>query len=318
MCMAGQGKGRWSSSGHRHRAVAPPQTSGESPLSITTVTSDSTLAIASLARALDVPALVHQRLHTAPAQSLADTVGAFAGEREMLVEFYDGLHQRMELEVHQAEKSKRSAKRILDGYRVRELVDVLRRRNATPKTARALLFTPTPSAGQSMAAHVMEMYGYEVVTLGLHDLKSAPDVINMWGEVDCIVIDEAMLVGAAVRSPVLASISALTTVVADAHIYLLATGGDVRATYVDYGLTSLYSLRELASSITTSTVSPLTVRETEVLQRVAAGRSNDAIARDLGISIGTVKTYLERLHHKMNSVDRASAVATALRNGWLD
>jgi DNA-binding CsgD family transcriptional regulator len=62
---------------------------------------------------------------------------------------------------------------------------------------------------------------------------------------------------------------------------------------------------------------PLTDRERDVLRAVAAGRSNEQIGRQLQLSLSTVKTYLERIHAKLGSVDRASAVATAVRCGWI-
>lgn len=62
---------------------------------------------------------------------------------------------------------------------------------------------------------------------------------------------------------------------------------------------------------------PLTSRERAVLEFVAAGATNQQIAKALGISIATVKTYLERSQAKLKSCDRASAVAAALRRGWL-
>ena len=62
---------------------------------------------------------------------------------------------------------------------------------------------------------------------------------------------------------------------------------------------------------------PLTERERDVLAAVAAGRSNEQVGRGLQLSLSTVKTYLERVHAKLGSVDRASAVAIAVRRGWI-
>jgi DNA-binding CsgD family transcriptional regulator len=62
---------------------------------------------------------------------------------------------------------------------------------------------------------------------------------------------------------------------------------------------------------------PLTVREREVLRHVASGETNDQVARRLGVALSTVKTYLERIHIKLKSSDRASAVATAMLREWL-
>jgi DNA-binding CsgD family transcriptional regulator len=62
---------------------------------------------------------------------------------------------------------------------------------------------------------------------------------------------------------------------------------------------------------------PLTAREQIVLMHISNGMTNQHAARAMGISIATVKTYLERAQHKLQSVDRASAVAIALRRGWI-
>lgn len=64
-------------------------------------------------------------------------------------------------------------------------------------------------------------------------------------------------------------------------------------------------------------VNPLSVRERDVLLRVAEGRTNNQIADELGVRPATVKTHLDRLFVKLGAPDRASAVAVAMRQGWL-
>jgi len=61
----------------------------------------------------------------------------------------------------------------------------------------------------------------------------------------------------------------------------------------------------------------LTVRELEVLQLVAMGRTNAEIAKLLFLSEATVKTHLRRIFGKLQVTDRASAVATAIAAGGL-
>ncbi|MBZ0276485.1 MAG: protein kinase [Anaerolineae bacterium] len=53
---------------------------------------------------------------------------------------------------------------------------------------------------------------------------------------------------------------------------------------------------------------PLTDREIEVLQLVAAGLSNRDIAQELVLSIGTVKTHLNRIFSKLNVKSRTQAI----------
>ncbi|GAA1944645.1 response regulator [Microbacterium aquimaris] len=61
----------------------------------------------------------------------------------------------------------------------------------------------------------------------------------------------------------------------------------------------------------------LTVRETEVLRLVAAGRSNKQIAAALGIGESTVKTHLLRVFEKLDVADRTRAVTLAMERGLL-
>jgi len=63
---------------------------------------------------------------------------------------------------------------------------------------------------------------------------------------------------------------------------------------------------------------PLSRRESQILQRVAYGATTKEVARDLGISAHTVKTHLERIFEKLGANDRAQAVAIALRRGLVD
>ncbi|WP_416954405.1 response regulator [Nocardioides sp. T5] len=64
--------------------------------------------------------------------------------------------------------------------------------------------------------------------------------------------------------------------------------------------------------------SPLTDRETAILRLAADGLSGPQIARELGISVPTVKTHLAHVYTKLDVPDRASAVAQAFRRGLLE
>jgi len=63
--------------------------------------------------------------------------------------------------------------------------------------------------------------------------------------------------------------------------------------------------------------SPLTARETQVLDLVAAGCSNPEIGRRLFIGEATVKTHLLHVFEKLGVADRTRAVTLALERGWL-
>lgn len=55
----------------------------------------------------------------------------------------------------------------------------------------------------------------------------------------------------------------------------------------------------------------ITRREHEVLGLLAAGRSNKEIARQLGLSLNTVKTHIARLYEKLEAARRTDAVLRA-------
>jgi len=63
--------------------------------------------------------------------------------------------------------------------------------------------------------------------------------------------------------------------------------------------------------------SPLTRRETQVLELVADGCSNPEIGRRLFIGEATVKTHLLHVFEKLGVADRTRAVTLALERGWL-
>ena len=58
-------------------------------------------------------------------------------------------------------------------------------------------------------------------------------------------------------------------------------------------------------------VEPLTERELELLRLVAAGRSNQEIAQELFLAIGTVKKHLNNIFGKLGVSSRTQAVAHA-------
>jgi LuxR family maltose regulon positive regulatory protein len=56
---------------------------------------------------------------------------------------------------------------------------------------------------------------------------------------------------------------------------------------------------------------PLSDREREVLQLIAAGKTNRRIASELFVSVGTVKTHINNLYRKLDAHSRTQAVARA-------
>jgi two-component system NarL family response regulator len=61
----------------------------------------------------------------------------------------------------------------------------------------------------------------------------------------------------------------------------------------------------------------LSTREIEVLQRMAAGKSNKEIGAELFISEGTVKSHVKGIFTKLDVVSRTEAVSKATRRGLI-
>lgn len=62
----------------------------------------------------------------------------------------------------------------------------------------------------------------------------------------------------------------------------------------------------------------LSPREQEVLQLIADGSENKQIARHLGLSEATIKTYIRGVFDRLDVSSRAEAVAVGLRIGIID
>ncbi len=64
-----------------------------------------------------------------------------------------------------------------------------------------------------------------------------------------------------------------------------------------------------------SPIDDLTPRETEILSLLAEGQSNKVIARNLGISDGTVKLHVKAILRKLGIHSRVEAAVIAVENG---
>lgn len=74
---------------------------------------------------------------------------------------------------------------------------------------------------------------------------------------------------------------------------------------------------ELAAQSLSVGASPLTTKETEVLQGAAAGGSTAKIAATLFLSEGTVRNHISSAIGKLGVGNRAEAVRAASDNGWI-
>ncbi|MFI6028125.1 response regulator [Amycolatopsis magusensis] len=125
----------------------------------------------------------------------------------------------------------------------------------------------------------------------------------------------------------------LTTYDTDSHVlpaieagatgYLLkdAPGDEllraVRATARGEAVLAPSAAALLMSRVRTSAAGPLSPRELEVLQLVAAGATNREAAAKLFITEATVKSHLLNIYGKLDVGDRAAAVSEAFNRGLL-
>jgi len=72
--------------------------------------------------------------------------------------------------------------------------------------------------------------------------------------------------------------------------------------------------RRVISSFRRNTQSPLTSRETEVLQKLARGKSYTMIAEDLFINKETVRTHIKNIYQKLKVNSKAAAIDRATKD----
>lgn len=179
------------------------------------------------------------------------------------------------------------------------------------------------------AADALDVLAHEHVDVVLLDLNT-PDMPGpaATGRIAAAAPDVTLLVLTASRH----NEDVLGALVAGASGYLLKdeavediVTGVVRAAVAGETLISpriaamvVGRLRELTpepveQSAAAQTESPLTSREAEVLQLIAAGRDNPDIARELFISQSTVKRHVEAILDKLGVENRVQAAVTAVR-----
>ncbi|MGZ3899144.1 MAG: response regulator transcription factor [Bacteroidia bacterium] len=66
-----------------------------------------------------------------------------------------------------------------------------------------------------------------------------------------------------------------------------------------------------------NTNSPLTKRETEILEQIAEGKSRSKIAKDLFVDLETVKSHIKNIYSKLNVHSREDAIKQAKDNKYI-
>jgi len=99
-------------------------------------------------------------------------------------------------------------------------------------------------------------------------------------------------------------------------ITIVAAGEALLAPAITRRLIAEFARRPRAAAPSAGDLlAPLTEREREVLQQVAAGSSNAEVAAALHLSVATVKTHISRLLAKLDCRDRAQLVVVAYETG---
>jgi DNA-binding NarL/FixJ family response regulator len=116
-------------------------------------------------------------------------------------------------------------------------------------------------------------------------------------------------------------VQALRAIKAGAMGYLLK--GMLRLDLVETIRTVAAGRRRIPSEVATALAEhagddALSVREIQVLQLVAVGRSNKRVGAELAISEETVKAHMRSILAKLGASDRTHAVTIALKRGFID
>ena len=83
------------------------------------------------------------------------------------------------------------------------------------------------------------------------------------------------------------------------------------------GPMSAHIARMVIHSFQRSEESPLTRRETEVLEQIATGKSRKRIADELFVDLETVKSHIKNIYHKLDVHSKADAIKLAKENKFI-
>lgn len=83
------------------------------------------------------------------------------------------------------------------------------------------------------------------------------------------------------------------------------------------GPMSAHIARMVIESFQRNDQSPLTRRETEILEHIAVGKSRKKIAEELFIDLETVKSHIKNIYQKLDVHSKADALKTAKQNKFI-
>jgi DNA-binding NarL/FixJ family response regulator len=98
------------------------------------------------------------------------------------------------------------------------------------------------------------------------------------------------------------------------HVIRSVMAGDV---VLDHGVArAITELAQLRSTESSSPFPQLSKRELDILELVARGLDNQAIARQLVLTSKTVRNHVSNVLAKLNAGDRSQAIVLARRRGF--
>ncbi len=83
------------------------------------------------------------------------------------------------------------------------------------------------------------------------------------------------------------------------------------------GPMSAHVAKMVINSFKRNEASPLTRRETEILEQIATGKSRKRIAQELFIDLETVKSHIKNIYQKLNVHSKADAIKAAKDNKFI-
>jgi NarL family two-component system response regulator LiaR len=106
----------------------------------------------------------------------------------------------------------------------------------------------------------------------------------------------------------------------DGYIFKEVTSGELINAVKEVAKGNFYLSPEVARKVKDFTISPksaLTSRELEVLLALKNGLTSEEIARELCLSLSTVKTHLRNIYQKLGVRNRVEAVREGIKRGLI-
>ncbi len=165
------------------------------------------------------------------------------------------------------------------------------------------------SAIKDIENHLLDVLLVDIELPGISGIEGIPKIKQIQPNLNIIVITvhenddlvfEALCAGATGYLTKNISPSKLIESILDAH-----TGGAPMSTKI---------ARMVVSSFQKNLDSPLTKRETEVLEHLAKGKSYSTIADELFVDKETIRTHIKNIYLKLEVHSKAEAIEKALKD----